>query len=195
MSSLFIPPTTTPASTTIVSRSAKSGSRAGSGRSASPRTAAARRPEIEHRDADHPVRPARRAGARCGSPSRRRACAGRRSCVRAGATRSSEADRRDDDRDDRDLADVAPTPIVTGRFRYPSDDAAFPSGPNASRAMLWSRKATAKVATSITAGDCVAQRPEDDPLHRERERDHDGEAERRSATQSGQSHCDANASA
>ena len=43
--------------------------------------------------------------------------------------------------------------------------------------MLWSRNATANVATSMTAGDCAAQRPEDDPLHRERERDHDGEAE------------------
>ena len=44
--------------------------------------------------------------------------------------------------------------------------------------MLWSRKATANVAISITAGDWDAQRPEDGPLHRQRQDDHDREAER-----------------
>ena len=38
--------------------------------------------------------------------------------------------------------------------RYASEVAILPSGPNQSSAMLCSRKATANVATSITAGEC-----------------------------------------
>ena len=48
---------------------------------------------------------------------------------------------------------ISRLPIVTGRLSVTSDAAGFPSGPNHRSAMLWSRKATAKVATSITAGD------------------------------------------
>src|SRR5262249_56332423 len=42
-----------------------------------------------------------------------------------------------------------------GWFSDESDAAILPNGPNQSSAMLCSRKATAKVATSITAGVCV----------------------------------------
>ena len=42
--------------------------------------------------------------------------------------------------------------IVTGWLRSPNELAIFPSGPNQTSAMLWSRNATAKVATSMTAG-------------------------------------------
>ncbi len=45
--------------------------------------------------------------------------------------------------------------IVTGRFSCATEAAILPSGPSQRSATLWSRKATAKVATSITAGDCV----------------------------------------
>ena len=43
----------------------------------------------------------------------------------------------------------------TGWFSLASEAAGLPNDPNQSSAMLWSRKAIAKVATSITAGDCV----------------------------------------
>ena len=66
--------------------------------------------------------------------------------------------------------------IVTGWFSVASDAEIFPSGPNHSNAMLCNRNATANVATSITAGDC-AQRPEDDPVHEQREHENDGKAE------------------
>ena len=44
--------------------------------------------------------------------------------------------------------------IDHGWLRYASDAAILPSDPNQSSAIDWSRNATAKVATSITAGDC-----------------------------------------
>ena len=44
-------------------------------------------------------------------------------------------------------------PIVTGWFSVANDAETLPSGPNQSSAMLCSRKATAKVATSMTAGE------------------------------------------
>ena len=45
------------------------------------------------------------------------------------------------------------SPIDTGRLRDTSAVAGFPSAPNQSSAIACSRNATAKVATSITAGD------------------------------------------
>ncbi len=45
--------------------------------------------------------------------------------------------------------------IVQGWFSDASEAAILPSEPNQSRAMLCRRKATANVATSMTAGDCV----------------------------------------
>ena len=50
---------------------------------------------------------------------------------------------------------ISTSPTDTGRLSSASDAAVFPSGPNQRSAMLWSRNATAKVAISITAGDCV----------------------------------------
>ena len=46
-------------------------------------------------------------------------------------------------------------PTETGRFSCTSEVAVFPSGPNQRSAIDWSRNATAKVAMSITAADCV----------------------------------------
>ena len=70
----------------------------------------------------------------------------------------------------------------------------MPSGPKASSAMLWRRNATAKVATSITAGDCVRS-------GRKTARSIASESaittakQKTTADQSGQSHCEAKASA
>ena len=50
---------------------------------------------------------------------------------------------------------ISTSPIDTGRLSSASEAAVFPSGPNQSSAMLWSRNATANVAMSITAGDCA----------------------------------------
>ena len=69
-------------------------------------------------------------------------------------------------------------PIVTGRLRYASDDAIFPSDPNQISAMFSSRKATANVATSITAGDCPRSGRKTSRSIERREHEHDGEAER-----------------
>ena len=68
-------------------------------------------------------------------------------------------------------------PIATGRLSWTSDVAVLPSGPNQSSAIDWSRNATANVAMSMTAARLRPQRPEDDALHRQGEREHDGEAE------------------
>ena len=46
-------------------------------------------------------------------------------------------------------------PTSQGALRIASDPALFPNGPNASSAMFCRRKATANVATSITAGEWV----------------------------------------
>ncbi len=46
-------------------------------------------------------------------------------------------------------------PTSTGRFSSTSDVAVFPSGPNQSNAIDWSRNAIANVAMSMTAADCV----------------------------------------
>ena len=46
-------------------------------------------------------------------------------------------------------------PMSHGAWSCASAPAVLPSDPKASRAMLWRRNATAKVATSITAGECV----------------------------------------
>ncbi len=67
--------------------------------------------------------------------------------------------------------------IVTGRLREARDEAIFPSDPNQSSAMFWSKKATANVATSITAGDCVRSGRKTSRSISRRERDHDREAE------------------
>ena len=45
-------------------------------------------------------------------------------------------------------------PITHGVFNSATELAILPSAPNQSSAMLWRRNAIAKVATSITAGDC-----------------------------------------
>jgi hypothetical protein len=62
-------------------------------------------------------------------------------------------------------------PTVTGSFSEASDGGARRAcrrGVHDQRD-AWSRNAIANVVTSITAGDCAAQRPEDDAVHRERE--------------------------
>ena len=105
VSSLFIPPTTTPASTTIVSRSAKSGVTSGFWTVRITLTVAASRPEMSTaepitRFALHPEQ-ARSPEVHRGRPH-----------VQADGRaleqqhEEQEADRGDDDRDDRDLADV-----------------------------------------------------------------------------------------
>ena len=68
-------------------------------------------------------------------------------------------------------------PIVTGRLRYASDDAIFPSDPNQIRAMFSSRKATANVATSMTAGDCPRSGRKTSRSMSGREHEHDRQAE------------------
>ena len=85
-------------------------------------------------------------------------------------------------------------PTSIGRFSETSDVAGLPSGPNQRSATLWSRNATANVATSITAGDWVAQRPEDEPLHEHCQRDTTAK-QRTMPAHAGQSHSDASASA
>ena len=50
---------------------------------------------------------------------------------------------------------ISTSPTETGRFSETSEVAVFPSGPNQRRAIACSRKATANVAISITAGDCA----------------------------------------
>ena len=67
--------------------------------------------------------------------------------------------------------------IVHGRFRYASDVAIFPSGPNQSSATLCIRNATANVATSITAGEWPRNGRNTSRSMSEREHEHDGEAE------------------
>ena len=84
--------------------------------------------------------------------------------------------------------------IATGRLRKVSDVAILPKAPNFSWAMLWSRNATANVATSITAGRLAAERPKHEPVEQRREGEHDREAED-DAAHTGQSHPDAIASA
>ena len=176
-----IPPTTTPTSTTIVSLSAKSGVTSGNCTVRITATVGGEHAREQHGDADHRCRPGRRAAARCGSRPRRRACAGRSSSARAGARAAPSVDRpRRRPRGSSPCARPRP-PIVTAWFSDASETAGSPIVPSrmsTSSATLWSRNATAKVVTSITAGDCVRSGRKTAPLHRERERDHDGEAGR-----------------
>ena len=66
---------------------------------------------------------------------------------------------------------------MTGRLSVASDAAGLPSGPNQRSAMLWSRKATAKVATSITAGDWSRSGRKMSRSIAAESDEHDGEAE------------------
>ena len=125
----------------------------------------------------------------------------------AAARMWSPIDVRSSSSDERDEADAATTiativilrmsrpPIVTGRLSVASDAAGFAERRRTTGARsLWSRKATAKVATSITAGDCVRS-------GRKTSRSSASESasttakQRTMPAQTGQSHSDASASA
>ena len=171
-----IPPTTTPASTRIVSCSAKVGVTVGNWTVSMTATTAASAPAISTETVLTRFARTPRSRAVWESIAAARMC--RPIDVRfSSATRSA-----------RHTAAVTIATIVifrmstpptsTGRLSSTSEVAVFPSGPNQSSAIDWSRNATANVAMSITAADCAAERPEDDALHREREREHDREAER-----------------
>ncbi len=84
--------------------------------------------------------------------------------------------------------------ITTGRLSGASADAILPSGPNHSNATLCSRYATANVATSITAGDCVRSGRKTS-LSITTESASTTAKQSRIPAQLGQFHCDAKASA
>ena len=147
----FMPPTTTPASTTIVSRNAKSGVTSGFCTVSMTATTAASAPESS--TATAMTRFARTPSIRAVSKSidDARMCSpiSVRSSSRCRSSRQSAATITET----IVILRMSTVEIVHGRFRYASDVAIFPSGPNQSSATLCIRNATANVATSITAGE------------------------------------------
>ena len=188
-----MPPSTTPARTRIVSRSAKSGVTSGFWTVSITATTAASTPEIS--TAAPITRPARTPS----SSAVRKSIAAARMCSPT-RVRPSSRTRTSRQTAASTVATIAilrmSTPeIVTGWFNVASDAAILPSGPNHSNAMLCKRNATAKVATSITAGDLPAQRPEDDPVHEQREQRERPRSTGRCPTETGQPRSEAKASA
>ena len=95
------------------------------------------------------------------------------------STSADAAADRDDDRDDRDLADVDPgdgdRPVqVDERRRRLAERVVALVDDERDRSAGRTRPQRSRRASSRATG---AQRPEDDALHRQRERDHDREAQ------------------
>ena len=141
-------------------------SRAGSAPSASPR----RRPRARRRRA--PRRRSRGPRARrAAAPVRKsidgaRACAARPSCARAAACSSDEARGRDDDRDDRDLADVDAARSSPAGSAARATPRSCPSGPNAEQRDALQQERDCEGRDEHHGGRLRAQRPEHEPVHR-----------------------------
>ena len=160
------------------SRGARSpASRAGTARSGSPR------PRRRGRRRARPRTRSRGSRARRGAARSRKSVAAARMCrpivVRAAGARAAPRATAATTMATIVTLRTSTPPTSTARFSGATDDAGSPIVPSrrsTSSAIACSRNAIAKVVTSITAGDCVAQRPEDRALHRERQRDDDDEA-------------------
>src|SRR5579884_1613773 len=149
----FSPPSTTPARTTMVSSSAKVGVTSGFCTVSITATTAASTPETS--TAEPITRFAR-------TPSIlavRKSIAAARICSPTEVLVSSSWSRSRQPAatatETTAILRIATPSMIHGWLSGASADAICPSCPNESVAMLCSRKATAKVATSITAGDCV----------------------------------------